>query len=327
MCSHISLNSMRSTSASSTGSTDPFDDSIFPDYKDLTFLKKLNEAKFPIYLVSYTKTDQQYVLKAFPWEEDAPSPFFTREVRFSHFSHPNLIRMVYYEYEQEAPTTKRPIKISYILMEHAKYGDFFDVVAYQKVSFHEVLIRTYFNQLLNALEALHSRGAAHLDVKLENLLLSEDFTLKLADFDLSYLPKDSAVQTKGTKHFRAPELINGTCVDPQAADIYSAGIALFLMKTGSMPYKEGEPINGLDMEKLKVSNPRKFWKKHCEFLGELSTFFSDDFKELFMWMTESNPKERPTINQIRNSGWFNKEIYSDEELFRHMLKNFKANRK
>ena len=63
-------------------------------------------------------------------------------------------------------------------MEYAKHGDFFDALITHRVPFNETLIRTYFHQLIDAMDALHSKGAAHLDIKLENLLIGDDYTLK-----------------------------------------------------------------------------------------------------------------------------------------------------
>jgi serine/threonine protein kinase len=283
----------------------------------------LSDAKFPVYLACYTKTQQNYAMKIFPWEDDAPSSFFVKEVRFAQFRHPNIISMVYVEEEQETYSGAQPTKISYILMEYAKYGDFFDVLISYKVPFNDALVRTYFRQLIESLEVLHSKGAAHLDIKLENLLMNENYNLKLADFDLSYMPEDGKVKTRGTKNFRAPEMLAGICTNPQAADIYSAGIILFLMKTGGMvPYREDESIQGIDMEDLKQNNPKTFWEKQCEFLGKKSLFFSEDFKILFQWMTKLKPGKRPTIAQIKSSRWYRREVYTNEELIEYMKGKF-----
>mmetsp|Transcript_15068 Transcript_15068/g.12783 ORF Transcript_15068/g.12783 Transcript_15068/m.12783 type:complete len:89 (-) Transcript_15068:754-1020(-) len=71
----------------------------------------------------------------------------------------------------------------------------------------ETLVRTYFHQLVNAVEHIHSKGYAHLDIKTENLLLGKDYALKVSDFDLcreAEIPL--GFRGYGTKNFRAPEL-------------------------------------------------------------------------------------------------------------------------
>eukprot|EP00330_Aristerostoma_sp_ATCC50986_P013981 CAMPEP_0114582114 /NCGR_PEP_ID=MMETSP0125-20121206/6150_1 /TAXON_ID=485358 ORGANISM="Aristerostoma sp., Strain ATCC 50986" /NCGR_SAMPLE_ID=MMETSP0125 /ASSEMBLY_ACC=CAM_ASM_000245 /LENGTH=76 /DNA_ID=CAMNT_0001774853 /DNA_START=343 /DNA_END=573 /DNA_ORIENTATION=+ len=69
------------------------------------------------------------------------------------------------------------IEASALLMEYAPYGDFFDLVLTDKIIKPEddALIRTYFHQLINGVEAIHSSQVYHLDIKLENVLLGSDF--------------------------------------------------------------------------------------------------------------------------------------------------------
>ena len=129
------------------------------------------------------------------------------------------------------------------MMEFAPYGDFFKFVRAFRDSLTDKLIRTYFRSLIDGLEYLHKQGVCHLDLKLENLLIGKDYQLKIADFDMSYMVGDDKVITKGTKYYRAPELRSGKCRNGVAADVYSAGIILFALKTGGViPYFEDSPL-------------------------------------------------------------------------------------
>jgi len=71
-------------------------------------------------------------------------------------------------------------------MEYAPFSHFFDLIIERKVQLSEEVVRTYFIQLLDALEFLHKNNMAHLDLKLENLMIGKEYMLKLIDFDLSY---------------------------------------------------------------------------------------------------------------------------------------------
>src|SRR5690606_5457236 len=126
---------------------------------------------------------------------------------------------------------------SYILMERA-LCDFFEVINSKVLTQDEKLVRTYFHQFVEGLEYLHSQGIAHLDLKPDNLLFGEDHKLKIADFDLSYICGDDSIRGKGTINFRAPEIKDYECKKPFAADIYSAGIILFALMFGYLPYDE-----------------------------------------------------------------------------------------
>lgn len=311
-----------STSTSISSTLDCLDDdeyfssdALFPNCNHLRFVDKLSETKFPVYLVSSKTTDTLHAIKLFYWENDQPSQSYYRELSFAGVAHSNVIRVIDYKDDQELFGNEfDEVKVSYILMEYAKHGDLCNLLVRRRVSLDETLVRTYFHQLVAGLEALHSNGAAHLDLKLENLLISEDFTLKLADFDLSYVPDDEMVTSRGTKNYRAPEIRQNRCSDPYAADIYSAAIILFLMKTGGrLPFTEATGLGSLNLAELKEANQKLFWKKECEMLERDESFFSEEFKELFMKMTKPNPKDRATLAEVKSSRWYNREIYSQQQ--------------
>lgn len=88
--------------------------------------------------------------------------------------------------------------------------------------------------MIDGLEYLHNEGVSHLDIKPDNILLSKDFELKICDFDLSYLEGDEKIKSNGTKYFRAPELFFNHCSNTKKADIFSAGILLFILKSGGI---------------------------------------------------------------------------------------------
>jgi serine/threonine protein kinase len=91
-------------------------------------------------------------------------------------------------------------------------------------------------QLLIGLEAFHSRGIAHLDIKPSNILLDEYGGAKLADFGLSQLPCGAHLnKAGGTRNFMAPEILNHNTFDLFPADIYSLGVTFHILATGAEP--------------------------------------------------------------------------------------------
>mmetsp|Transcript_67609 Transcript_67609/g.94026 ORF Transcript_67609/g.94026 Transcript_67609/m.94026 type:complete len:88 (-) Transcript_67609:548-811(-) len=62
-----------------------------------------------------------------------------------------------------------------VYMEMAKFGDFYHEKYFKLCAKDEVLARTYFKQLVEGVEALHSAGFAHLNLSLTNLMLSADY--------------------------------------------------------------------------------------------------------------------------------------------------------
>ncbi len=101
--------------------------------------------------------------------------------------------------------------------------------------------------VLAALAAAHRAGLVHRDVKPENILLSDDGVVKVADFGLARAVEADAADTgtglmMGTVAYCSPEQISRGRTD-QRSDVYSAGIVLFELLTGSPPYKGDSAVN------------------------------------------------------------------------------------
>lgn len=97
----------------------------------------------------------------------------------------------------------------------------------------------YFHQILGALAATHALGIVHRDVKPDNVLLRVDGIAKLTDYGIARVPENVAQQTgnlvAGTVAYMSPEQIQGKPLDARS-DLYSAGVVLFEMLTGRLPF-------------------------------------------------------------------------------------------
>jgi len=307
---------------------DPSDSPVA--YQSLAVLKRLSKAKFPVYLTASKVNKEKYAMKIFTHKGEKPHPYYRNEMRFASLKHPNVIDIVYCENEKDTLEKGELKKVSYILMEYAPYGDFFDLVTKHRDDIDEKLARTYFRQLIDGIEYLHSSGVAHLDLKPENLLLGADFNLKIADFDLSHVTGDPKILSRGTRYYRGPEFFKSGSSEPElkvpyAADIYSAGVILFILKTGGIyPHSEENTLEGIDLVDLLYNNNAMFWEKHCEIQEKKPSFFDRDFRWLFNNMVKYNPQDRLTIKEIKQSRWYNGPIYTPLELQKKMkglLKN------
>jgi len=287
--------------------------STIPNQEQGPIVKEFKKGRFPVYLIH--KNGKPFIIKAFPYIEDKISPNYLNEARFSFLSHPNIVSINGCYEEANFDFDCLGQRSSCIQMEYAPNGDFFDLCITRRICMSDKLARTYFHQLIDALEYLHLNGVAHLDLKLHNLLLGAEYELKITDFDLSHMQGDGKLISRGSKYYRAPELNVGCCIDPPSADIFAAGILLFVFKSrGVLPHTENQSYKGIDLYGLMRNDNDKFWEVHAEIQKKPSEFFSKEFRELFNSMTKTKAHERASIQDIKNSAWFNGPTYTKQEL-------------
>jgi len=286
--------------------------------------KKLGKGKFTVYRAYSSARKTHYAFKVFPTNQLGTSHYL-KERLFSKLNHPNIIK--------HTPIFFQHPDFRAHLIEIAEFGDFFDIIEYSTIRNNNQLIGAYFQQLLEGIEHMHSQGMAHLDLKLDNLMLGTDFQLKIIDFDNSQLLADKRITVNGTKDYRAPEIVNRTCRDFTAADVFSMGMILYAFKTGEFPFleEETEKRGGLKNFMLFKNNRDAFWKSKAEKFGDLIDF-DEDFVELINGMLEHEPERRWTIKDIKESRWYKnirldanelKEIMSFK--FEEMLRKKEAN--
>jgi len=266
------------------------------------------------------------VLKTFPIRTNIQEAYLREKAHLSALNHPNIIKL--YEAVDTATSCVHSIEeeVSYLALEQASYGDILEIIS-KNGHMSEILTRTIFRQLVDAISYLHSREIAHLDLKVENLLLDENFNLKLIDFDLSQNFGSASVTSKGTPGYRPPELKSGQCNDFKAADVYSLAVVLFIMVSGYPPYLEiprGSRGTESDYDayyRLLRTNISRFWEVHAKHKNNLE-FFSEEFKSLVSSMLAEEPEKRPSLEEIIESKWYQGPSYDEEEYKVEMTKYF-----
>lgn len=274
--------------------------------------RELGVGKFTVYHSKILGTGEEFALKAFPLEPSCYNIFLQEKRILEKLKHKNIVR-----FQPQFHTVNKQFNCNFLLTEFAQYGNFFTLVTSKGLA-TERLVRTYFHHLIEGLEYMHSCGIAHLDIKLENLLLGNDFQMKITDFDQSQEIGDSCLKARGSAFYRAPEILENNCTNFSAADIYSAGIVLFTMKAGEFPFFERDDGKVIHYD-LFISDNKLFWENKVS-SRKNKNCFSEDFKELINGMLAADPDRRYKIRDIKSSNWYNGPILDDQELKEEMEK-------
>lgn len=263
--------------------------------------KKIGQGKFAVYHAKLDRHRSNFALKVFPKDESSIA-HYQKELVIAKLNHPNIIRY--------SPIICRKPGFSFILTEYAPYGNFFDLLRQNVLD--DVIVRTYFHQLVEGLEYIQSKGYAHLDLKLENMMVGDSFALKIIDFDQAQKTSDRRITSGGTEGYRAPEVIDGSCRNLEAADIYSLGVILYALKSREYPFVEETNGNVTKLVCYDVFHKEnmKFWRAKAGNMGDLS-FFSEDFKMLINNLLVQDPNKRYKIKEIKASRWYNGPILDD----------------
>jgi len=296
-----------------------FNTPITPTSVEVSPIKKISDTKCPVMLAFSSKLGKHVAMKLFPFQDQLRvSKLYKNESRFAHLSHPNIVSILGSKEHREIPYKETTIRVSYILMDLA-FCDFEEILP--EIKGDEKLVRTYFLQMIDGLKYLHSNEIAHLDLKLANLLLGRDYLLKITDFESSFKNGDEAVFTVGNLLYAAPELLNKECRDPFMADMYSAGIILFMFMFGFHPFEGFE--SDYNLHNLMFKDQNAFWETHEKIQGK-KLVCSEEFKELFAALVNDNVEERAIFDEITNCDWAIGPVYSYKELCGLMKKKLQG---
>ena len=127
-----------------------------------------------------------------------------------------------------------------IVLEYCDRGDLYTYILHNSPLPEYEIIRI-FKQILAGLDYLHKCQVVHRDIKPENILLDQNLDIKICDFDCASCVSPSALLSdqKGSLYYTAPEVIRHVPYDGYKADIWSLGIIIYLMITGTLPWKDG----------------------------------------------------------------------------------------
>jgi len=186
-----------------------------------------------VYLAEDTWIDKKVALKV-PHKQNLDFSELLKEPRLlASMSHPNIVTVL---------TAEKQDDVFFIVMEYVP-GDTLEHVIMREGALELTRALDFSCQICNAVDHAHGAGILHRDLRPGNMLVSESGILKVTDFGTSRFLEIAAHGTTviGSPPYMAPEQFQGKAVF--ASDIYSVGVTMYQMLTGSLPYDTPAPAD------------------------------------------------------------------------------------
>ncbi|XP_054883796.1 MAP/microtubule affinity-regulating kinase 4-like isoform X5 [Poeciliopsis prolifica] len=254
------------------------------NYRLLKTIGKGNFAK--VKLARHILTGREVAIKIIDKTQLNPTSLqkLFREVRIMKtLNHPNIVQLF------EVIETEKTL---YLVMEYASGGEVFDyLVAHGRMKEKEA--RAKFRQIVSAVHYCHQKNIVHRDLKAENLLLDADSNIKIADFGFSneFTEGNKLDTFCGSPPYAAPELFQGKKYDGPEVDIWSLGVILYTLVSGSLPF---------DGQNLKELRERVLRGKY-----RVPFYMSTDCEGILRRFLVLNPAKRCSLEQIMKDKWIN----------------------
>ncbi len=205
-------------------------------------LEKLGEGGMGVvYLAEDTKLKRHVAIKFLPHHvsanEEERKRFEIEAQAAAALNHPNIATIYAIEEADEQ---------IFIVMEYIDGKELKEIIKpkhvgtenFQSLQIDEII--NYATQIANGLEVAHKKGIVHRDIKSQNIMITNDGKVKIMDFGLAKIRGSSQLTkmgtTIGTIAYMSPEQTKGEEVDQQT-DIWSFGVVLYEMLTGTLPFK------------------------------------------------------------------------------------------
>ena len=214
----------------------------------------------------------------------------------------NLMRGLYHPSVTKILETFETDKYMLIIMEYISGGNLQNFVKKRR-KLCEKTARILFRQLIQGIKYIHSKGIVHRDIKLENILLDLNNIVKICDFGVGKITQkgQKLLDQCGTPVYMAPEIIQGDGYEGFPVDIWSAGVALYIMLSGNIPFNRDKTH---DLQSAIINLP---YKKIDD--------VSDNVNDLLKNILEKDPTKRFTPDQILEHPWMMDHNGNDEEGF------------
>ena len=279
-------------------------------------IKKIGEGSSGKVFLGYPLNNNQiekkfYSIKIFKSDKFNLEMFDSEINLLKSINHENVLHISEYGKGNKIKLNGKSKEVYYIIMEYMEHGDLLKYITNisskkgENIGFGEHFGRLIFSKLLDGLEAIHNSDIVHRDIKPENIMIGKDYKFKFVD--LGFATKKSNIflnKYMGTPSYAPPEIHLRKPYLGEYSDIFSLGITLFVLVTGSLPFRLSVPNDAL--YQFFVRNDYiGFWRQR-------RVKVSVSFMQLFDNLVAFDYTQRPSISEIRKSKWMQEIDYNLE---------------
>ena len=286
--------------------------------RNFKIIKYLDEGGYgKVYLVENINNGNRYALKLLKLQESTQENIqdFNNEIQiFTELANPNNIIVqnndryvarlysfgnIRFQFIESEENHVNIVPSEYIVMDYFPRKDLYLYCKYSN-GLGENFAKVIFKKIAQGIKFCHDNNICHLDIKLENILLDNNYNPVIVDFGFSKKTIDQNNNIilmnvrKGTKRYASPERFDTQHnYDGKMADIFSLGVVLFALVSGRYGFKW--VFDGL-YRRIRLNQIQEYWNHFALYN------FSVQFKDLYIRMV--GPIDlRPTIDEVLADPW------------------------
>ena len=212
-----------------------------------------------------------------------------REIEIlKRINHRNIAKLI------EVITTQNHILIVQELVNGISLRDYYNrEIRNQKgISEHKAnIFKKIFKQIFDAMNYLHKNNMAHRDIKLENILMTREYEIKIIDFGFGMYNPENKLQNFfcGTPNYMPPEIAFKKPYVGQKADLWSLGVLVYKMYCADFPFKG--------------KNEKELYKAIKKGKFSMASYTPDYIKKIIVGMIDLDPNKRLTCENVLRSSW------------------------
>lgn len=250
------------------------------------FMKKIGQGGFATVVKAVRiKTQEEFAIKIFPKSNLTSKDQverFQHEIDTMHIlNHENIVKLHDFFWDDLN---------FYLVLDYCEGGDLTDFLL-ERERIPECIAACFFAQILSAVAYCHSFGVVHRDLKPANICIAKFPQIKVTDFGLcGFFSRNTLMSTFcGSPKYISPECLSKVQYDGRLSDIWSLGVLLFVLVTGTSPWR--------------TENTTQMLQNIMKGKYILPEYLSPTCKDIISGMIQVQPADRLSIQKLMNHPW------------------------